>query len=267
MQGDIVAILDANGNTVVEYTYDIWGELVSITGSLADTIGAINPLRYRGYYYDTETGLYYLQSRYYSPNLMRFISQDDVKLSNDQGEPLGSNLYAYCLNNPVMNSDPTGCYCEVEASDITHYQLDVLARYIDEYIREQKQSLLNCLFNGLGNVLGVVLRGKIGVAYSYISLVSGWIPKALDELASIRYILDKNRFNFPNKNKNKHTFTLSMLSGTHHLQFRIIVYRNGKKISSTVFRHRNHLLNILSPLWKKANIPYVVYNVAWKYHY
>ena len=77
---------------------------------MADTIGAINPLRYRGYYYDTETELYYLQSRYYSPDLMRFISQDDVKLSNAQGEPLGSNLYAYCLNNPVMNSDYTGSF-------------------------------------------------------------------------------------------------------------------------------------------------------------
>ena len=110
MQGDIVAILDANGNTVVEYAYNIWGELVSITGAMADTIGVINPLRYRGYYYDTETELYYLQSRYYSPDLMRFISQDDPVLSNDQGEPLGSNLYAYCLNNPVMNVDPSGCF-------------------------------------------------------------------------------------------------------------------------------------------------------------
>ena len=108
MQGDIVAILDANGNTVVQYTYDIWGKLENTTGSLADTIGTINPLRYRGYYYDTETNLYYLQSRYYSPDLMRFISQDDPVLSNAQGEPLGSNLYAYCLNKPVNNSDESG---------------------------------------------------------------------------------------------------------------------------------------------------------------
>ena len=108
LQGDIVAILDSSGNTVVEYTYDIWGKSVSITGSLADTVGTINPLRYRGYYYDTETGLYYLQSRYYSPDLMRFISQDDPVFSNAQGEPLGSNLYVYCLNNPVMNIDTDG---------------------------------------------------------------------------------------------------------------------------------------------------------------
>ena len=108
LQGDIVAILDGSGNTVVEYTYDIWGKLVSVTGSLADTVGAINPLRYRGYYYDTETQLYYLQSRYYSPDLMRFISQDDPVFSNAQGEPLGSNLYVYCGNSPIMFYDYLG---------------------------------------------------------------------------------------------------------------------------------------------------------------
>lgn len=75
---------------------------------MADALGITNPLRYRGYYFDTETGLYYLQSRYYSPNLMRFISQDDPVLSNAQGQPLGSNLYEYCFNNPVMNCDYTG---------------------------------------------------------------------------------------------------------------------------------------------------------------
>ena len=108
LQGDIVAILDGSGNTVVEYSYDIWGKLLNISGTLTTSVGAANPLRYRGYYYDSETGFYYLQSRYYSPDLMRFISQDDPVLSNLQGEPLGSNLYVYCLNNPVMNSDPTG---------------------------------------------------------------------------------------------------------------------------------------------------------------
>ena len=89
----------ANGNTVVQYTYDIWGKLENITGSLADALGITNPLRYRGYYFDTETGLYYLQSRYYSPNLMRFISQDDPVFSNSQGEPLGSNLYGLARQN------------------------------------------------------------------------------------------------------------------------------------------------------------------------
>ena len=130
LQGDIVAILDANGNTVVEYAYNIWGKLASITGSLADTIGTINPLRYRGYYYDTETELYYLQSRYYSPDLMRFISQDDVKLSNDQGEPLGSNLYAYCLNNPVMNIDLAGFASSIWSLKNDKFGIQILKWYL-----------------------------------------------------------------------------------------------------------------------------------------
>ena len=108
LQGDIVAILDADGNTVVEYSYDIWGKLLGITGELADTLGIANPLRYRGYYYDTETQLYYLQSRYYSPDLMRFISQDDPVFSNAQSQPFGSNLYVYCMGNPVNLADAVG---------------------------------------------------------------------------------------------------------------------------------------------------------------
>ena len=61
---------------MVEYTYDAWGNLLSTTGSLAETLGKLNPLRYRGYVYDHETGLYYLQSRYYDPEIGRFINAD-----------------------------------------------------------------------------------------------------------------------------------------------------------------------------------------------
>ena len=67
MQGDVVAILDSNLTRVVEYYYDAWGNVLSTTGTLASTLGAANPIRYRSYYYDTETGWYYLQSRYYNP--------------------------------------------------------------------------------------------------------------------------------------------------------------------------------------------------------
>ena len=67
LQGDVVAILDSNGTAVVRYTYNAWGQVFEPTGSMATTLGDDNPLRYRGYVYDTETGLYYLQSRYYDP--------------------------------------------------------------------------------------------------------------------------------------------------------------------------------------------------------
>ncbi len=107
LQGDVIGIYDSNGDVVVKYTYDSWGKLISVTGSLASTIGIKNPLRYRGYYYDTETGLYYLQSRYYDPETCRFINADALLIAgNDYIQ--GTNLYAYCYNNPVMYVDYVG---------------------------------------------------------------------------------------------------------------------------------------------------------------
>ena len=77
LQGDIIGLVDSNNNEVVTYTYDSWGKVLSIGGSLASTVGVDNPYRYRGDRYDTETGMYYLQSRYYNPDFGRFISADD----------------------------------------------------------------------------------------------------------------------------------------------------------------------------------------------
>ena len=107
-QNDIVKLIDNSGSTVVEYCYDSWGKLLSTSGSLASTLGKNNPFRYRGYVYDEETGFYYLQSRYYNPEVGRFISSD-VLLSTGQGV-LGHNAYAYCGNNPVNMSDETGMW-------------------------------------------------------------------------------------------------------------------------------------------------------------
>ena len=106
LQGDVVGILDSNGNTVVRYTYNAWGCILSITGSEKDTVGFYNPLRYRGYVWDPETGLYYLQSRYYAPGLGRFINADAL-VSTGQGL-LGNNMFAYCGNNPVNYIDSHG---------------------------------------------------------------------------------------------------------------------------------------------------------------
>ena len=91
---------------VVRYAYDAWGKVLSITGSMADTLGVQNPLRYRGYVYDQETGLYYLQSRYYNPEIGRFINADAL-IATGQGI-LGNNMFAYCNNNPVIFEDASG---------------------------------------------------------------------------------------------------------------------------------------------------------------
>ena len=113
-QGNIVALIDNTGNVVVEYKYDAWGNHAVLDANGADIndashIGNLNPFRYRGYYYDTETGLYYLKSRYYDPEVGRFITIDDISYL-DPETINGLNLYAYCGNNPVMHVDPNGTF-------------------------------------------------------------------------------------------------------------------------------------------------------------
>jgi RHS repeat-associated protein len=128
LQNDIIGIVDDNGTVVVQYLYDSWGKLLSIKDGTGNNIahrdssdvliydnpnhvGAKNPYLYRGYRYDTETGLFYVGSRYYNPEIGRFINADDTGiLQLTQGELLSHNMFAYCVNNPVMKSDPSG-YC------------------------------------------------------------------------------------------------------------------------------------------------------------
>ena len=110
-QGDIIAVYKFNGAKIGTYTYDAWGNCtVTQTGGIGwddDVLYTINPFRYRGYFYDVETGLYYLQSRYYNPQWGRFINPDAV-MAGVGGDLRGYNLYTYCFNNPVMYSDGEG---------------------------------------------------------------------------------------------------------------------------------------------------------------
>ncbi|MBE6880618.1 MAG: RHS repeat-associated core domain-containing protein [Ruminococcaceae bacterium] len=105
LQGDIIAILNSAGTEVVTYTYNAWG-VATVGGTMASTLGTKNPFRYRGYYYDTETGYYYLNSRYYDPVTGRFLNADGY-VSTGQGL-LGYNMFAYCGNNPVNRVDRNG---------------------------------------------------------------------------------------------------------------------------------------------------------------
>ena len=101
LQGDVVGLKTSSSydQLVVEYTYDPWGKLLNITDTSGTDIGALNPLRYSGYYYDTETGFYFLQSRYYDPTVGRFINADSQL--NIKDGVLGYNIFSYCNNNPV----------------------------------------------------------------------------------------------------------------------------------------------------------------------
>ena len=114
LQGDVIALMNAQHSVVAEYIYDAWGNILSITNASgtdisgnATHIANLNPLRYRGYVYDNETGFYYLQSRYYDPVVGRFINVDNT-LSGVNGPILGYNLFAYSFNNPINLDDSNG---------------------------------------------------------------------------------------------------------------------------------------------------------------
>ncbi|MBQ7788660.1 MAG: RHS repeat-associated core domain-containing protein [Clostridia bacterium] len=146
---NVVKLLDTNGSCVVKYVYDAWGnhKVLSADGTEntdASFIGNINPIRYRSYYFDTETNLYYLKSRYYDPQTGRFISIDDVSYI-DPKTINGTNLFAYCGNNPVMFVDPTG---KARASEpISSYDELIFPPYRERtelfYVSTQREIFMN----------------------------------------------------------------------------------------------------------------------------
>lgn len=104
---NILGIIDKNGNFVVQYAYNAWGKIQSITGTLATTVGEHNPFRYKGYHFDSDTGMYYCHTRYYVPDWCRWLCADGVGWL-DPSSLFEQNLYCYCNNNPVCCIDPSG---------------------------------------------------------------------------------------------------------------------------------------------------------------
>lgn len=96
IQGEIIGLIDGSGTSVVQYSYDAWGNQTFCMGTLANVLGEVNPYSYRGYRFDSEMGLYYLQSRYYDAQVCRFVYAD---LLINSERLLGNNLFSYCLNN------------------------------------------------------------------------------------------------------------------------------------------------------------------------
>jgi len=148
-QGDVTGILDMDGNQIVSYKYDAWGKVESISGSQASTVGAQNPMRYRGYYEDAETGFYYLQSRYYDAEVGRFVSVDEPGIMAGDFESFnGENLFSYCNNKPVSMSDING----YKGIDITNKLLNLMRiNAIKFFYYILTQIMYNGFINGLKN--------------------------------------------------------------------------------------------------------------------
>ena len=159
-QGDITGLVNTSGVQVVAYTYDAWGNILSTTGSMATTLGADNPLRYRGYVYDTETGLYYLTSRYYNPSWCRFINADSQL--NVKDGIIGFNMFAYCNNNPVMYADPSGHSIILACIIVGAIIGAAIGGYAAAKISEAKTGKVNGWAVAAGVVGGGVVGGLIG---------------------------------------------------------------------------------------------------------
>ena len=137
LSGDVDQIYDTKGNLLARYIYDTWGSTLSVTDASGKAItdplhiANINPIRYRGYYYDAETGLYYLQSRYYDTTTRRFLNADEILGANSDINAL--NLYAYCGNNPVVREDDKGnaWFASMFVGVITQYVGDVVGNVLE----------------------------------------------------------------------------------------------------------------------------------------
>ena len=192
--GDIIAIRDQNGNIVATYEYDAWGNgIVMNEQGVQETsdsfIGNINPFRYRGYYYDAETGFYYLQTRYYDPEICRFINADDYELIATLAEIPGQlNLYAYCNNNPLMFVDYEGnfIFSTLLIGAIVGFGVQFISSVISQKIAEGEidwtAALIDGAFGAAAGMVGATGLGAIatGVINAGLSLTNGFITTGIE---------------------------------------------------------------------------------------
>lgn len=133
LQGDVTQIRDENNNLIASYVYDAWGKVLSVTENNTSSIGTKNAIRYRGYYYDTESNLYYLNARYYDPQIKRFVSIDDTDVLFATAERLtDKNLFAYCDNNPVSRKDDSGDFWHILAGAIVGGIFGAVSSIVDQ---------------------------------------------------------------------------------------------------------------------------------------
>ncbi len=180
-QNDIIGLLDKDGKVVVRYTYDSWGQVVKIEGTLKDKVGARNPFRYKGYYYDVETGLYYCRSRYYDPAIRRFISADDTQVLRDNLDMLGEkNLYAYCDDNPITRVDGDGQCWNIVVGAVIGAAMNVLAGGVAAAVTGQEYTVTDMIVAGFaGAVAGGLGSVKKLAVLKIVGAIGGGVISAV----------------------------------------------------------------------------------------
>ena len=162
-QGDVTDITNSGGQVVASYTYDPWGKITSISGSNLE-IANLNPFRYRSYYYDSDIQMYYLQSRYYDPEVGRFINCDDVHYIGTTQTELSYNAFAYCGNDPVNCSDPSGTIAMSTCIIIGVVAGAVIGGTIGGVISYKKYKSVRWKYIFIGAVAGAAIGGAAGYA-------------------------------------------------------------------------------------------------------
>ena len=165
LQGDVMGLVDTSGNSVASYTYDPYGKVLTATGTLAEK----NPLRYRGYYYDSESSLYYLLSRYYDPAVRRFINADSYA-STGQGI-VGYNMFSYCSNGPIIRSDPGGNFGILGIIAVGAVVGGLLGAFSAATTGGDilESAIEGCLTGAVGSVFSIVLGGFAAFGAAFVS--------------------------------------------------------------------------------------------------
>lgn len=186
--GNITAVYSAEGVKLVSYLYDAWGNFTTTYHNGGeDTAASLNPFKYRGYYYDSDLGFYYLESRYYDQNIRRFISPDEVDYLGANGDLSSFNLYAYCSNNPVNCVDYSGHVAiSLVVGLVVSFIIGTTASAISQYAQYGDVNWLQAGVDGLFAVASTAL------AYTGIGLIGSMAAGAGMGLA--QYTLDSAVF-------------------------------------------------------------------------
>ena len=217
IQGDVTALLNAEGKVIATYKYDAWGNHTVKVEEALDSgnfwqyneVANLNPIRYRSYYYDTETGLYYLPARYYDPVACRFISRDDHSYL-DPETVNGLNLFAYCGNDPVNKYDPTGHFListavligAIVGAVIGATAGGIVAYNVAKDSGAEGWELFGWTVTGIlgGGVIGAAIGAAVGYGVGYLAggtyasglsakAVSGGVKSFLSQANKVHHVL------------------------------------------------------------------------------
>ena len=281
LQGDITEIVDKDGKAVAEYAYDAWGNMLTEdNGTL--TVGKLNPFRYRSYVYDEETGLYYLQSRYYDPLTGRFVNAD-VYCDTESGTPLSTNMFAYCENNILIYIDKSGS--KSKTSRVVYNRINALSYAQHNYLNERDKNgfryykgrdcanfVSQCLFSGGIKMNNNWYFQKNNLGRDWYSTTWTFAPhqyKYFKKWGFTKYVININLYSYRYKlksliqkynirggdllymdfNGNGHIDHATMITG--RLKFKELLYTAhtsaayGRKVSSVFYNHPKCIMKII----------------------